>query len=282
MADFLDSMAGYMSLGEDEFQNPEFEGKLAYYNNLDGVNVDRQISDLYNRAVSKATTAARTAKSTKSSIRGLGETIDQQNDNLKDHTERLRETYHKLRQAKKEHFNTMPGSKESQRSNETIKSLKRQFKTGNKRKREMRDKIKVNQGRLVEKKQEMADCAKTVEAMKDYRDRLIAGVNNQFDIVNRIQATLEHIKAMDLNAPGVNATAITQFTKTLKSQKMRISLAQPLTDKSSDLMQAFNTCVASFKDPDKKAIDSGEKKRITECAKYIKALQEFKMPDPTR
>lgn len=282
MADFLDSMAGYMSLGEDQFQNPEFEGKLSYYNNLEGVTVDRQVSDLYNRAVTKATTAARTAKSTKSSIRSLGETIDQQNDNLKDHTERLRDTYHKLRQAKREHFNTMPGSKEAARSNENIKSLKRQFRTGNKRRHEMRDKIRTNEGRLVEKKQEMAECAKTVEAMKDYRDRLIAGVSNQFDIVNRMQATLEHIKAMDLNAPGVNAAAINNFTKTLKSQKMKISLAQPLTDKSSDLMQAFNTCVSSFQDTDKKAIDSGEKKRITECKQYIKALQEFRMPDPTR
>lgn len=269
----LDGLLSAKSMGDETFRN-----ELSYYGAINGVSVDREVLSVYDRKTSVATNAARIIKSDKRTVKLTKRSLEDSDLSFKRESQGLRDMIPEIQKAKKEYNSTMPFSQKATEAKRKIKQLKRQYKDKNRGRHRIKERMAEDRIRLAEKEAEIKDQTAKLEEAKAYMGKLEKGIRRQFATVNKILAIKDAIRTRQIDITDPNLApeykaAIVEFTR-LSKQGLKISIVEPLTDPSSNLMQALAKIQALAQEKDKKAIQSGEQQRISDCKTYVKRLQE--------
>lgn len=273
LLDDLDGLLSAKAVGDETFRN-----ELSYYGAINGVSVDREVLSVYDRKTSVATNAARIIKSDKRTVKLTKRSLEDSDLSFKREGQGLREMIPEIQKAKKEYNNTMPFSREAAEAKRKIRHLKQQYKDKNRGRHRIKERMAEDRIRLAEKEAEIKEQSAKLEEAKAYMGKLEKGIRRQFATVNKVLAIRDAIRTRQIDITDPNLApeykaAIVEFTK-LSKQGLKISIVEPLTDPSSNLMQALAKIQSLAQEKDKKAIQVGEQQRISDCKTYVKRLQE--------
>lgn len=273
LLDDLDGLLLSKNIGDESFRN-----ELSYYGAIKGVSVDREVLSVYDRKTSVGTNAARIIKSDNRTVKYTKRGIEDAELSFKRESLGLREMIPEILKARKESKNALPFSSKAREAKQKYKHLKRQYRDRNRNRHRIKERIAEDRVRLAEKEAEIKDQTAKLEEATTYIGKLEAGIRKQFNTVNKMLATRDFIKSgqIDFNDPTLKPeykAALIKFSQLLK-QPMKISIVEPLTDPSSEIMQVYSQIQSLIQDKDRKAIQAGEQQRALDCKTYIKRLQE--------
>lgn len=271
---YLDELDGILAQRSDV--DDSFRNELAYYKSTPEVSVDSEILNLYDRKTNIASNADRIINADSKSIKSIQRGIDESELSLKNDRINLVEMVQQIREAKKEWKSTIPFTKKAREAHRKYVNLKRQFKEKNRSKRRLRGRLKEDKERIANKKEEISKQKQLLTEAKDYSKKLETGIRRQFDVANKILATREHFKTMDLSDPGLSTeykAAITKLSQ-LTKEPLKISISQPLTDKSTELMQTLAKLQTIIPDNDKLAIKQAEHTLDEKRKTYIRRVED--------
>ncbi len=271
---YLDELDGILAQRSDV--DDSFRNELAYYKSIPEVSVDSEILNLYDRKTNIASNADRIINADSKSIKSIQRGIDESELSLKNDRINLVEMVQQIREAKKEWKSTIPFTKKAREAHRKYVNLKRQFKEKNRSKRRLRERLKEDKERIANKKEEISKQKQLLTEAKDYSKKLETGIRRQFDVANKILATREHFKTMDLSDPGLSTeykAAITKLSQ-LTKEPLKISISQPLTDKSTELMQTLAKLQTIIPDNDKLAIKQAEHTLDEKRKTYIRRVED--------